>query len=152
MTDFFHIRYMTSSHDGGVQEQHFVLLRPQGARQGRVKRSNGQILPVIVSSPKPLDRFLPYSVYDLLTCWRRARATFRFAPTPGGEAGQGQEVKHCPLLYLLLNRLTDFFHIRFITSLHVGGMQEQHILSLRPQGRGRAGSRGQTLSIIVSPP
>ena len=27
-TYFFYIQYLTSSHDGGVQEQHFVSLRP----------------------------------------------------------------------------------------------------------------------------
>lgn len=72
LTDFFNIRYMTSSHDGGAQEQHFVSLRPQG--QGGVKRSN--IVRYCISS-ETVDRFLPYSVYDLLTRRHYARVMFR---------------------------------------------------------------------------
>jgi hypothetical protein len=116
---------------------------PRG--RGRVG-SKGQTMPVIVSPPKPLDQFLSYSVYDLLTWWRRARATFPFAPTPGGGAGRGQEVKHCPLLYLFLNCLTDFFHIQYMTSSYDGWMQEQHFLLVRPMGVGQGGVKRSNIA------
>ena len=45
---------MTSSHDGGMQEQHLLFLRPQGVGQGGVKKSN---IARFLSSRKVLVRF-----------------------------------------------------------------------------------------------
>jgi hypothetical protein len=75
-----------------------------------------------------------------------ARAKFPFTQTPGGGAGRGQEVKHCPLSYLLLNCLTDFFHIWYMTFSHGGGVQEQHFLLVRPQGVGQGGVKRSNIA------
>jgi hypothetical protein len=103
---------------------------------GRVG-SSCQILPVIVSPSILLDRILSYSVHDFLTCWHVQEQHFLLIRPKGGGAGRGQKVKHCQLLYLLLNCLTDFFHIRYMTSSHCGGVQEQHLFHSDPKGAGQ---------------